>query len=588
VFHLIVGQQMRQDRLEKTKRKSPEQTSCRPRGEEITQRLAAFSFDPRNELVTDPPPSHLIAPFPQLYPMPHADTFLSRRRLLIRQKGYQNLNVISLDCVVLYPRSSHTRSPSFRRARGIEEAPAMPPSLTHCFGLRQQQDIHHVFDTTEEHQSVKTAVVVGAATAASTSNQWTASNGEFFGKKKDQITLPSLLTSEITGLRKLPIAPNLNADDDVSIPGATWQRAPRLPYSYTARGLDTPPNLPPHIAVTTATTPTPTYKPQQPQQHLKANKIAAAATSTTAASVITGASRRSNSNSHRLIDPTESVRRGYGFSHHHHYNNSSNSRPSAAQQHQQQQETASFCHSYSGSSLSSHETRYYGYSGNGRPVRLEFPSPSMRSLNSWYNRCYTYNDEVAAAEDDEEEEEDGDYPEENRFCSTNNNGQPLSHWMVEEPDFYREEEETQDAEDDDLLDDRMAPPLQELEDSGSSSRGTDSSSSSGRGGAAAGAAATDSSSTTLVDIGDGTLLRLRGADETWRAVTNDFYAPAVCTCCESTLFCIQDAGTFFVVVFSANTHPILNKNKTSNRFIVYRLFCRLLYLPRMPSDQSTE
>jgi hypothetical protein len=44
-----------------------------------------------------------------------------------------------------------------------------------------------------------------------------------------------------------------------------------------------------------------------------------------------------------------------------------------------------------------------------------------------------------------------------------------------------------------------------------------------------------------IEISPGVHLRLRGADETWKAIANDYYMPAECICCESAIFCIQDA-----------------------------------------------
>jgi hypothetical protein len=44
-----------------------------------------------------------------------------------------------------------------------------------------------------------------------------------------------------------------------------------------------------------------------------------------------------------------------------------------------------------------------------------------------------------------------------------------------------------------------------------------------------------------IEISPGVQVRLRGADETWKAIENDYYMPAECICCESTIFCIQDA-----------------------------------------------
>jgi hypothetical protein len=45
----------------------------------------------------------------------------------------------------------------------------------------------------------------------------------------------------------------------------------------------------------------------------------------------------------------------------------------------------------------------------------------------------------------------------------------------------------------------------------------------------------------MIEIAPGEYARLRGADETWKAIKYDFFVPCVCTCCTLTLFCIQDA-----------------------------------------------
>jgi hypothetical protein len=44
-----------------------------------------------------------------------------------------------------------------------------------------------------------------------------------------------------------------------------------------------------------------------------------------------------------------------------------------------------------------------------------------------------------------------------------------------------------------------------------------------------------------IEISPGVHVRLRGAGETWKAIENDFNMPAECICCESTIFCIQNA-----------------------------------------------
>lgn len=45
----------------------------------------------------------------------------------------------------------------------------------------------------------------------------------------------------------------------------------------------------------------------------------------------------------------------------------------------------------------------------------------------------------------------------------------------------------------------------------------------------------------MIEIAPGEFMRLRGAQETWKAIQDDFYLPCACICCELTLFCIQDA-----------------------------------------------
>ena len=46
---------------------------------------------------------------------------------------------------------------------------------------------------------------------------------------------------------------------------------------------------------------------------------------------------------------------------------------------------------------------------------------------------------------------------------------------------------------------------------------------------------------TMIEVSPGEHLRLRGADETWRAIHHDFFVPCSCVLCGSMLFCIQDA-----------------------------------------------
>jgi hypothetical protein len=45
----------------------------------------------------------------------------------------------------------------------------------------------------------------------------------------------------------------------------------------------------------------------------------------------------------------------------------------------------------------------------------------------------------------------------------------------------------------------------------------------------------------MIEISPGVLVRLRGADETWKAIELDYYMPTECFCCQATIFCIQNA-----------------------------------------------
>jgi len=49
-------------------------------------------------------------------------------------------------------------------------------------------------------------------------------------------------------------------------------------------------------------------------------------------------------------------------------------------------------------------------------------------------------------------------------------------------------------------------------------------------------------STCTIEVAPGMHMRLRGSQETWRAIEQDFYMPSECICCNTTLFCIQDAA----------------------------------------------
>jgi hypothetical protein len=44
-----------------------------------------------------------------------------------------------------------------------------------------------------------------------------------------------------------------------------------------------------------------------------------------------------------------------------------------------------------------------------------------------------------------------------------------------------------------------------------------------------------------IEVAPGEYMKLRGSEETWRAVCNDFYMPCTCKVCTETIFCISDA-----------------------------------------------
>jgi hypothetical protein len=49
------------------------------------------------------------------------------------------------------------------------------------------------------------------------------------------------------------------------------------------------------------------------------------------------------------------------------------------------------------------------------------------------------------------------------------------------------------------------------------------------------------STTMTIEVAPGLSVRLRGADETWRAIQTDQYQPCTCLECNANMFCIQDA-----------------------------------------------
>jgi hypothetical protein len=46
----------------------------------------------------------------------------------------------------------------------------------------------------------------------------------------------------------------------------------------------------------------------------------------------------------------------------------------------------------------------------------------------------------------------------------------------------------------------------------------------------------------LIQVEPGIQAPLRGSDETWEAIKQDFYIPGMCLSCDITLFVIQDAA----------------------------------------------
>ena len=42
---------------------------------------------------------------------------------------------------------------------------------------------------------------------------------------------------------------------------------------------------------------------------------------------------------------------------------------------------------------------------------------------------------------------------------------------------------------------------------------------------------------TMIEISPGVTARLRGADETFQAIEQDFYLPVLCMCCQLILLC---------------------------------------------------
>jgi hypothetical protein len=67
---------------------------------------------------------------------------------------------------------------------------------------------------------------------------------------------------------------------------------------------------------------------------------------------------------------------------------------------------------------------------------------------------------------------------------------------------------------------------------------------------------------STIEVAPGWHLRLRGADETVNAIENDFYTSCECTCCELTVFCIQDAD-YVICPVCREVSPV-STNETEN------------------------
>jgi len=46
----------------------------------------------------------------------------------------------------------------------------------------------------------------------------------------------------------------------------------------------------------------------------------------------------------------------------------------------------------------------------------------------------------------------------------------------------------------------------------------------------------------MIQVAPDVIVPLRGSEETWEAIKDDFYLPALCLGCENTVFVIQDAA----------------------------------------------
>jgi hypothetical protein len=69
--------------------------------------------------------------------------------------------------------------------------------------------------------------------------------------------------------------------------------------------------------------------------------------------------------------------------------------------------------------------------------------------------------------------------------------------------------------------------------------------------------------TMTIEVAPGMSVRLRGADETWRAIQADQYQPCTCLECNATMFCIQDA--WLVLCPTCRVASPVNVSATNNR-----------------------
>jgi hypothetical protein len=70
-------------------------------------------------------------------------------------------------------------------------------------------------------------------------------------------------------------------------------------------------------------------------------------------------------------------------------------------------------------------------------------------------------------------------------------------------------------------------------------------------------------SDTMIPVGPGQLVRLRGADETWQAIQQDNYQPCICLDCRALLFCIL-AASFVLCPHCQVMSPLYDQECSDN------------------------